>query len=47
MMDSLPGIVRPNPGKEPSQGKQAHYKLVELSADGHLEWKMDRVTVMS
>ena len=45
VLDSLPGIVRPNVGKEPSEGKQAHYKLVELSMDGHLEWKMDRVTL--
>lgn len=46
VMDALPGIVRPSPSASETEqmGRVVHYKLIEMTADGSLDWKMDHLS---
>ncbi|CAJ1342337.1 unnamed protein product [Effrenium voratum] len=44
VMDALPSMVRPSPLAKKAEGRDVHYKLVELAADGSLVWKMDHLS---
>jgi len=47
VMDALPTIIRPSPSAkevEGQRGRVVHYKLIEISSDGSVDWKMDHLS---